>query len=156
LANNDALMANDQTSLGDGNLRSWTHTDGLGRVIENWSHDTDTRGDIKVAITYDALSRRIMTSNPFRPATDSEADSTTVFDMAGRVASITPPDNAVVLSYYSGNRVLAKDQAGKERLSAIDALGRLTDIWEITSTDTGTYPSTDAASFAGHTEVSAG
>jgi RHS repeat-associated protein len=69
---------------------------------------------------------------------------------------VTGPDSTVTFTYYSGNRALVKDPAGKERLSATDALGRLTDVWEITSTDLGTYPSTDPAFFPGHGEVSAG
>src|SRR5438034_3709982 len=47
------------------------------------------------------------------------------------VVSVTTPDNAAVSTYYSGNQVLVKDQAGKERMSQTNALGQLTDVWEI-------------------------
>ncbi|HEX8284520.1 MAG TPA: hypothetical protein VF588_14235 [Pyrinomonadaceae bacterium] len=37
------------------------------------------------------------------------------------------PDGAAVATYI-GNRVLVTDQAGKQRLSVTDALGRLTEM----------------------------
>jgi RHS repeat-associated protein len=154
LSNDDTLSAKDQTSVDDATLLSWTHTDGFGRVIENWLHDSQS--DIKTATGYDALSRKVTTSNPFRPSVDSEADTVTTFDMLGRITAVTTPDDATVSTYHYGNRSLVKDQASKERLSVMDALGRLTDVWEITSTDSGTYLSTSPISFPGHAEVTAG
>jgi hypothetical protein len=61
LANNDVLAATDLTTLDDGQLRSWTHTDGFGRTIEGWTKDP--QGDVKTETIYDALGRTKQTSN---------------------------------------------------------------------------------------------
>ena len=151
LTNDDMLTAKDQNALDDGNLRSWTHTDGFGRTIESWKHDP--QGDTKVSTIYDAMGRTSQTSNPYRPSQGETAlYTTTGYDLAGRVISVTTPDSAVVNTAYSGNQVLVTDQAGKQRMSQTNALGQLTDVWEITAAD----PSTVAVSFPGHTEVTAG
>jgi RHS repeat-associated protein len=163
LTNNDVLTAKDQVSLNDGNLRSWTKTDGFGRTIESWTHAPDelyqgnpVSGDIVAKVIYDGLGRTKQTGNPLRPAvlTETAQYTTTAYDRAGRVTTVTTPDNAVVSTAYDGPRVLVQDQAGKERLSKTDGLGRLTDVWEIRSTDpvTGTEPVT----FPNHSEVQAG
>src|SRR4029079_5523784 len=79
----------------------------------------------------------------------SGAWTTTAYDALGRVATVTTPDSAVVSTYYSGNQVLVKDQAGKERMSQTNALGQLKDVWEITAADSWT----EDISFPGHSEV---
>ena len=66
--------------------------------------------------------------------------------------SVMTPDNAVVNTYYSGNQVLVQDQAGKERMSQTNALGQLTDVWEITPADQWTV----SVSFPNHPEVTSG
>ncbi len=53
-----------------------------------------------------------------------------VFDALGRVTSVTTPDSAVVNTSYRGNTVTVSDQAGKQRKSVTDALGRLIQIYE--------------------------
>jgi YD repeat-containing protein len=147
LTNNDALTAKDQAGIDDGNLRSWTKTDGFGRTFESWTHapqeldqGNPVSGDIVVKANYDGMGRTRQTSNPFRPAlsTESAQYTTTEYDRAGRVITVTTPDNAVVSTAYDGPRVLVKDQAGKERLSKTDGLGRLTDVWEVTASDSAT------------------
>ena len=151
LTNSDVLTAKDQTTLSDATLRSWTHTDGFGRTVETWSRDP--QGDDKVSTVYDALGRVRQQSNPFRPSLGEIAIyTTTVYDLAGRVTSVTTPDSAVVSTYYRGNQVLVKDQMSKERMSQTNALGQLTDVWEITGAD----DSTESVSFPNHAEVAAG
>src|SRR5438034_10200683 len=71
------------------------------------------------------------------------------------VVSVTTPDNAAVSTYYSGNQVLVKDQAGKERTSQTNALGQLTDVWEIVPPN-AQDPGWVSASFPNHSEVAAG
>lgn len=44
--------------------------------------------------------------------------------------TITTPDGAVVSSSYNGNKVTATDQAGKQRRTETDALGRIINVWE--------------------------
>ena len=153
LTNNDVLTTKDQVGIDDGNLRSWTKTDGFGRTIESWTEDP--QGDVKVSTIYDGLGRAIQTSNPFRPsAGESALYTTSAFDLAGRVKTVTTPDTAVVRTDYNGPRVLVTDQAGKQRISKTDGLGRLTDVWEIRSADTVT--GTEAVTFPNHSEVTAG
>jgi uncharacterized protein RhaS with RHS repeats len=56
--------------------------------------------------------------------------TTSAYDALGRVISITTPDNAVVSTTYSGNTATVTDQAGKDRQSATDALGRVIQVVE--------------------------
>jgi RHS repeat-associated protein len=150
LTSNDVLTARNQVSIDDGNLRSWTHTDGFGRTIQAFSQDP--QGNVQVATTYDGLGRAKRVTNPYRSTTEATYGyADTAYDLAGRVISVTTSDSAVVTTAYSGARVLVTDQAGKQRISKTDGLGRLTDVWEIRSTDavTGTEPVT----FPGHSEV---
>lgn len=128
LAKNDVLTASDLSTVDDASIRAWTVTDGFGRTIEAWRRDP--QGDVKVITVYDALGRVKQTSNPFRPASESAVYTTSVFDLAGRVTSVTTPDNAVVTTAYSGNSVTVTDQAGKPRRSITDGLGRLTRVDE--------------------------
>ncbi|MBC8028532.1 MAG: RHS repeat-associated core domain-containing protein [Pyrinomonadaceae bacterium] len=129
LAKNDVLTVKDQAAVGDAVLRSWTVTDGFGRTKESWSRDP--QGDVKAITNYDALGRTSQTSNPFRPSLGETAVYTaTAYDLAGRLLTVTTPDNAVVTTSYSGNTVTVQDQAGKQRKSVTDALGRLKGVYE--------------------------
>ena len=109
LGRNDMLTASDQNTLDDGNLRSWTVTDGFGRTTESWKRDP--QGDVKVATIYDALGRVKQVSDPFRPP-DTAVYTTTAYDLASRVTSITTADNAAVSTTYAGNTATVTDQAG--------------------------------------------
>ncbi|MGI8835346.1 MAG: PA14 domain-containing protein [Pyrinomonadaceae bacterium] len=129
LSNNDVLTTKDQAAVNDQVLRSWNHTDGFGRTVESWTRDP--QGDVKVVTTYDGLGRAWKASNPYRPsASEVPIYTTSVYDLSGRVTSITTPDNAVVSTSYSGNTVTVTDQTGKSRKSVTDALGRLTQVYE--------------------------
>jgi RHS repeat-associated protein len=127
LTNNDVLTAKDQVSLDDGSLRSWTHTDGFGRTVESWTRDP--QGNVHAVSTYDGMGRVITTSNPFRMG-ETEYDTTTAYDLAGRVKTVTTADLAVVSTAYSGNQVTVTDQASKTRSSTSDGLGRLIQVTE--------------------------
>lgn len=128
LAKNDVLTVSDLNDVDDASIRSWTVTDGFGRTRETWKRDP--QGDVKVITNYDCLNRVKQISNPFRSATESAVYTTTVYDLAGRVTSVTTPDNAVVHTSYNGNTVTVTDQAGKARKSVSDALGRLVEVYE--------------------------
>jgi RHS repeat-associated protein len=56
--------------------------------------------------------------------------TTNGYDALGRVISVKTPDNAMMRTIYSGNTVTAIDQAGHDRQSKTDALGRVTEITE--------------------------
>lgn len=146
LTKNDVMTVKDQTVLDDGLLRSWTRTDGFGRTTEAWSRDP--QGDVQVVTNYDGLGRTKQVSNPLRPSlSESLLYTTTIYDLAGRMTAIMTPDNAVVGTSYSGSDVLVKDQAGKQRMSRTNALGELTDVWEIRPSDPAS--GTVAVTFAG-------
>lgn len=146
LANNDVLTTSDQTNVDDKVLRSWAVTDGFGRTVESWKRDP--QGDLKVSTVYDALGRVKQTSNPFRPSLESAQYTKTVYDLAGRVTSVSTPDTAVVTTEYSGNMSLITDQQSKKRMSRTNALGQLTQVWEVTPNDATTYPGIQPVSFA--------
>jgi RHS repeat-associated protein len=138
-------------------LASKTVMDGFDRVITAWQaedgqHANSANFTIRASTVYDALGRVSQVSNPYRPASETAVYTTTAYDLAGRVVSVTTPDNAVVNSFYNGNQVLVKDQAGKERMSLTNGLGELTDIWEITAAD----DATESITFPNHSEVAAG
>ena len=129
ISNNEILIATDQTTLGDRNLRSWTVTDGFGRTKEAWQ--SDPQGNVKATTIYDALGRTKQASNPFRPSLGEAAVFTiTSYDFWGGIATVTAPDNSVVSTNYSANTVTVTDQASKKRKSVTDALGRLKEVYE--------------------------
>jgi RHS repeat-associated protein len=147
----------DLNALGDNALRSESFYDGLGRAVEVRQYETGSQY-VATLTKYDKLGRAEQVSNPYRPALgESPVWTTSAFDMLGRVASVTTPDQAVVRTSYDGARVLVTDQAGRQRLSRTDAMGRLAEVWEIRSADAAS--GTESVSFpaqAGVPAVSAG
>jgi len=128
--------------------------DGLGRTTETQQYEG---GGNYVATQqqYDGMGRTSKVSNPFRPLApynETPIWTESTFDSLGRIKQVKTPDNALVTTYYDGVRVLVKDQVGNERMSKTNALGQLMDMWEVRSADSAT----DAISFPGHTEVTAG
>jgi RHS repeat-associated protein len=123
-------ITNDRDSNNDGILVSKLIYDQMGRSIETRQYEGGTNY-VATQTQYDALGRSFKRSNPFRPWQSETAVWTTLaFDALGRVVSVTTPDSAVVATSYSGNSVTATDQAGKQRKSVTDALGRLTQVYE--------------------------
>ena len=108
--------------------------DGLGRVIQT-QLTSDPAGTDKVDTVYDAVGRVITASNPYRTTSDPTYGITTnVYDGIGRVTQLIPPDGSTSANYagtvYSGNSITVTDQAGKQRRSFTDGLGRLTEVDE--------------------------
>jgi len=129
LSNNDVLTAKDQNNLDDKTLRSWTRTDGFGRTVEVWSRDP--QGDVKMSSVFDSVGRTKQISNPYRPSLgETPIYTTTTYDLAGRITSVTTPDSAVTTTLYGGNTETVTDQAGKQRKSVTDSLGRLITVYE--------------------------
>ncbi|HBB95760.1 MAG TPA: hypothetical protein DC054_10250, partial [Blastocatellia bacterium] len=115
---------------------SKTIMDGFDRVVTSWQAEDGQKADaasftIRVDSVHDALGRVKQISNPYRPgAGESAIYTTTAYDLAGRVTSVTTPDSAVVGTSYSGNEVTVTDQAEKHRKSVTDGLGRLRKVIE--------------------------
>lgn len=152
-ANRRIAVTSDLNSLDDNLLKSESLYDGLGRTTEVRQYETTTQY-VATLTNYDALGRAFKSSNPYRPTMqETPVWTTNAYDALGRVASTTTPDGATVYSHYDGARTLVTDQAGKQRISKADALGRLTEVWEVRSSDTST--GTEAVSFPHYADVPA-
>jgi len=125
----------DQNIYGDNKLKSETLYDMLGRTVE--THLYEGGGSfVTTRQVYDGLGRIVKSTNPYRTTNDSTFNETeTKFDAIGRVVEIkTTSDGAKILSEYSGNTVTVTDQAGRQKKSVTDALGRLVKIFEAPNT----------------------
>jgi RHS repeat-associated protein len=103
-----------------------TKYDGLGRLIET---EQATGGNPIISrIKYDALGRVLQRSLP----SDNGAYQYTTFtyDALDRVFKATNADSSISRTCYKGDQVIARDEAGKWRLSQMDALGRLVSVTE--------------------------
>jgi len=111
--------------------------DGLGREI-NGQLTTDPDGTTETDTGYDALSRAVTVSNPYRPGQTLPTDgtTTTAYDPLSRIKSVAEPDGSSVSTTYSGNCTTVTEEAGKARQSCSDGVGRLTKVVE----DPGTSP----------------
>jgi hypothetical protein len=80
------------------------------------------------------------------------------YDALGRPRAVTTqPYGAALITDFSGDRVLVKDPAGRERVTRSDALGRVTEVWEVTPQESGGEASTvNITSFPEHPEASHG
>ncbi|MDQ3802272.1 MAG: hypothetical protein M3416_00215, partial [Acidobacteriota bacterium] len=113
--------------------------DRLGRVARTFKSDPQdaARPYLTVDTQYDALGRPWRVSNQYRSAGCTSAVNPsarwteTTFDALGRPTLVkSTADDAAVTTTYSGNQVTITDQAGKQRRSVTDALGRLTRVVE--------------------------
>jgi RHS repeat-associated protein len=121
-------VVSDLNTSTDGLLKSQVVSDMLGRTFETRQYET-TNDYITVRHSYDSANRIEKTSNAFRSG-EPILWTTAVSDVHGRVITVTTPDSAVVSTSYSANTVTVTDQAGKQRKSISDALGRLKEIYE--------------------------
>ncbi len=145
-------IESDQYAFDDRVLKTLTAYDGFGRTTESRQYEGGANY-IVTKQTYDALGRAYQSSNPYRPwQSESAVWTTTNYDALGRVISVATPDSAVVSTYYHGSQILVMDPTGKERMTQNNALGQLTDVWEITPAD----DATESIAFPNRPEVSAG
>lgn len=141
-ANHTVTTTSDLRAYGDNLLKSASLSDGWGRATETRQYETPAQY-VSTLTKYDALGRISAVSNPHRPGSESPAWTTTEFDALGRGSTVTTPDGAKAYTLYDGARSLSVDQTGRQRITKKDALGRLSDVWEITAAD----PSTEQATF---------
>lgn len=116
-------------------LTSTTFYDGLLNPIR--STRFDPQGNVSTETTYDGLGRVVKITNPQRgsASVDTSGSTETTYDGLGRVLSVESFDKnnastGKVTSSYDGPTVTVTDQAGKQRRSLTDALGRLTSVFE--------------------------
>jgi RHS repeat-associated protein len=134
-------------------LKSEQHFDGMGRPYRSFTWEGQDAADpwLTVDTLYDALGRARRASNPYRSAgpgsavDEARAGTEKAFDALGRVKQVkTTADGAAVGTVYKGDRVLVTDQAGRQRISKADALGRLTEVWEVATGDQSKYPGVES------------
>jgi RHS repeat-associated protein len=140
------ITTSDLRTFEDNRLVNETRYDGLGRVTETRHYETAAQY-ISTFQDYDALDRLRRSSNPHRPSLgETPVWTTTEYDALGRLWRVTTPDGAQTITLHDGNRTLVTDPAGKQRAVKVDALGRLTDVWEVrsrhpvTGTEDFTFP----------------
>jgi RHS repeat-associated protein len=118
-------------------VETYSYLDGLSRAYRTATNEGSNSWSVKDT-QYDNHGRAYRASNSYRfngtnpklatpPANEW---TTTTFDAINRVLTVTTPDNAVITSSYDGNKVTAIDQAGKQRRTEADALGRTINVWE--------------------------
>lgn len=104
--------------------------DGAGGTVQT-ALTSDPDGTDYTDTTYDALGRVATVSNPYRSTSDATYGITqTQFDTLSRPVQVTKQDGSVSTVSYTGNCITAMDEAGKQRKSCSDALGRLTEVDE--------------------------
>ncbi|KAF0250302.1 MAG: hypothetical protein FD167_284, partial [bacterium] len=125
-----------ESSLDSGRLlTSISEFDGFLRTIRQ--KRTDPNGQVSSETFYDALGRVEKVTNPFRQGQSETTDgyTTSQYDALSRVLRIqTFASNntltGTVNTVYDTNLVTVTDQAGKQRQSESDGVGRLVKVFE--------------------------
>jgi RHS repeat-associated protein len=137
-----ATLTSDLNAFSDNLLKTVTLYDGFGRPTENRAYETSNTY-IVTKQEYDILGRVKRTYNPYRTTNDETYGWTEpTYDALGRMKRLESFDHngtstGFATTEYAGNRVLVTDPSLRKRISETNALGQLTDVWEITS-GTGT------------------
>lgn len=140
-------------------LEGYQFFDGLGRATRSTTR-TGEAAWVATAAEYDALGRVVGGTNPYETseytglAPLSALWTTTRYDALGRPWEVESPDGAKVVTRFDGDRTLVTDQADKQRLSKVNALGRLTEVWEVRAQDVSS--GTEGVTFPEVADVSAG
>jgi RHS repeat-associated protein len=121
--------------------------DGVGRETQS-QLDSDPKGIVYLDTTYDSVGRKSTVSNPYHSpslGTDPPAGVTTyVYDALNRITQTIPQDGSSsannVTTVYSGNSTTVTDEAGNQRRSFVDGLGRLTEVDEPGQSTPGSGP----------------
>jgi RHS repeat-associated protein len=120
--------------------------DALGRKIQTIIGQTTPITPIRAETTYDNLGRVATVTNPhYSTASPTDGATSYVYDALSRVCVIGRPDGAPVsqatgcpatapsgdvFTKYTSNCTTVTDEAGNQRKSCSDALGRMTDVFE--------------------------
>jgi RHS repeat-associated protein len=112
------------------NIVSEGEVDGLGRVKQTRLL-SDPQGTVFTDTYYDGNGRVWKVTNPYRSTQDPTYGVTeTQYDALGRVTAVVSQSGGFVTSTYDGNSTTVTDQAGKQRRSFTDGLGRLVQVDE--------------------------
>jgi RHS repeat-associated protein len=109
---------------------STTIANGIGLSIES-ELTSDPQGTDSTVTSYDGSGRAYTVTNPYRSTSDPTYGVTTyTYDALGRTTSVAKPDGSTVSTSYLGNCTTVTDEAGKNRESCSDGLGRMTQVIE--------------------------
>jgi len=131
------------TALSDSATSSY---DGLGRVYQ--TQHALPNGTSTVVTTFDDANSKLTVTNPyFSTADPTYGSTTTLSDGLGRATQVTEQDGSiksvaydvVALSGAAGNCTLTTDEAGKQRRTCGDGLGRLVEVDEPNPGSAATY-----------------
>lgn len=120
--------------------------DGLGRQSQT-QVNSDPEGVDYVDTIYDALGRVASVSNAYRSTSDPTYGVVSYqYDPLGRVTQTTEQDLSVKGAQYdqpaaasgNGNCIISTDEAGHQRTACNDALGRLIEVDEPSTSSQGT------------------
>src|SRR5207249_9268081 len=135
---------------------STAYFDGLARPYQA-QHVTPS-GTARVDTVYDGLDQAVSVSNPYFATSDSTYGVVqTTYDALGRATRIQKQDNSVsTADYTDGNCTLTTDDAGKQRRTCSDALGRLVSVDEPgdTNATASSVPSSGGTQASGSVTIS--
>lgn len=124
------------SKLDSRNITATNEFDGLLRTTKQTRNDVGGQS-VTAETTYDGLGRVSSVTNPHRSAAFDTTDglTTTTYDGLSRVRTVNTTDTnsnstGIVTTDYLGTTVTVTDQAGKQRKSKTDGLGRLTKVTE--------------------------
>src|SRR5581483_10934355 len=126
---------------------SFAYLDGLGRPVKA-VHRTPS-GDVIVNTDYDALDHTISVTNPYISTTEPTYGVVqTQYDAIGRATQITKQDGSASTVLYNqfgsastGDCTTTTDEAGKQRRTCTDGLGRMVEVDEPGDSFSGTTAS---------------
>jgi RHS repeat-associated protein len=105
--------------------------DAMGHTIQTQVNSDPDGVDVTDTV-YDGMGRPIRVSNPHRTtAAATDGFTQTQYDALGRVTQITEADNSFTQTNYANfPAVTVTDEAGNQRISRTDGLGRLIEVDE--------------------------
>lgn len=129
-ASNRIENRSDRFVFGDDLSKSENYYDGFGRTTETRDYESDG-GYIATRTEFDALGRIKRSTNPYRPLSNEQAKwKSTRYDPLSRIEETETPDGAITKTTFIGNETIVTDAALRSRKSRVDALGRLTRVYE--------------------------
>jgi RHS repeat-associated protein len=106
--------------------------DSFGRPYQNVGSTPEGSGWISSETTYDATGRSSQVTNAHLQGTGSATDGTTTnaYDVLGRIATTTMPDQNIITHSYSGASETVTDEVGNKKQLTYDAFHRLVKVLE--------------------------
>lgn len=153
LSNTDTLTYQSKFTYLDGATQkvqiSNQWLDGAGRAIRQGSASGPTIVNFAATkVIYDDLGRLRKSTNPYNTISSdgntSGLPNATVYDYDGlsRAVTVTLPDSNTVATSYNGAVTTVTDQAGRQRQSEVDGLGRAIRVTEMDASNQLTWDTT--------------